>query len=40
MKKQTATRERRLEIVMRCKPPVEPVVLTFILGIDKLFYIV
>lgn len=40
MKKQTATRERLLERVMRCKPPVEQVVLTFILGIDKPFYIV
>lgn len=40
MKKQAAARERLPEIAMRCKPPVEPVVLTFILGIDKLFYIV
>lgn len=40
MKKQTATRERLLEIVMRCKHPVEQVVLTFILGIDKPFYTV
>lgn len=26
MKKQTAARERLLEIAMQCKPPVEPVV--------------